>query len=297
VRNDTPPLVRDYSVKRVKNGHVTRTADLVAAEEPLQIRIRHQFKSRQISTDLSLTMRTPGHDLELAAGFLFSEGIIRSREDIVNIHSLGPEPSDEMLAELSEQVDIEAWKLGRATVLNASCGVCGRRSVEALANMLPPQTNGTFTMRASAIANLPQSLEQLQKGFSQTGGLHAAALANSDGEVQSVFEDIGRHNALDKLIGSALLQGCVPLSNSILFLTSRSSFELVQKAAMAGAPVIATVGAPSSLAVDTARECGLTLVGFVRQGRFNVYSGDWRILVEDEAAVQGQQSSAPFEQT
>ena len=171
-----PTLARSFSVKRIENGKASRVADALAAEEPLQIRIRHWFKARQISSDLSLTMRTPGHDVELIVGFLFSEGLIGSRDDIIDIRSLGSKQSNEILAELSDRIDVETWRLSRTTALNASCGVCGKRSVEDLARMLRPRVADSFTLQGTAIYRLPESLERLQQGFSQTGGLHAAAL-------------------------------------------------------------------------------------------------------------------------
>jgi FdhD protein len=224
-----------------------------------------------------MAMRTPGHDRELAAGFLLSEGIVRQREDIVEIRALGTEPSNEIVAALAPSVDVETWRLSRNTFVSASCGICGKSSREALAAELPNSPPDEAQITAGTIERVAESLGQLQSGFTQTGGLHAAALANAAGEIEHVFEDIGRHNALDKLLGWCLLNGRVPLSGNILFLSSRSSFELVQKAAMAGAPVLATIGGPSSLAIEMARERGITLLGFVRNGRFNVYSGDWRL--------------------
>jgi FdhD protein len=164
--------------------------------------------------------------------------------------------------------------------MSSSCGICGKRSREALAQQLPPIAKDEFTISRRLVEHLPALLRDRQAGFSETGGLHAAALIDSSGQVAAVFEDIGRHNALDKLIGFFLLRGEVPLVNHVIFMSSRSSFELVQKAAMAGAPMLATVSGASSLAIETARERRITLVGFVRPGRFNVYSGDWRIHSE-----------------
>jgi FdhD protein len=270
-------LVRRYSVKRLNHGHSERIVDTVAAEEPLEIRVNYWFKDAPLSQSLALAMRTPGHDRELAAGLLISEAIIRDRGEIANLHALGPEPSNEIVAELSRGVDFESWRAERFGFVNSSCGVCGKRSREAIASQLPHCTEDGLRIDASLIEQLPATLRERQAGFAQTGGLHAAALVNAEGGIESVFEDIGRHNALDKLIGDALLRGEMPLRDKILFLSSRSSFELVQKTAMAGAPVLATVGGPSSLAIETARDCGITLLGFVREQRFNIYSGDWRI--------------------
>ncbi|HMF78157.1 MAG TPA: formate dehydrogenase accessory sulfurtransferase FdhD [Bryobacteraceae bacterium] len=274
-------LVRRFSVKRVgQEGHPAgafeRMVDSVATEEPLAIRISYWFKDTQHNEALAVTMRTPGHDIELAAGLLLAEGIIRGSTDITAIRALGAEPSDEVLVELAKGVDFEAWRTSRNGFVSSSCGVCGKRSREAIAQAVPVLHDG-FQVAASVIERLPGLLRQHQQGFAQTGGLHAAALVTSDGALEAIFEDIGRHNALDKVIGWALRNNRVPLQEGILFLSSRSSFELIQKASMAGAPLLATVGGPSSLAVETAREQGLTLIGFVRDGRFNIYSGEWRI--------------------
>jgi FdhD protein len=276
--SDAPEsLVRRFDVKRVSQNQAERIIDTVAAEEPLGIRIAYWFKESQQTESLALTMRTPGHDRELAAGLLLSEGIVRRREDIVEIRPLGTDPSNEVVVALAPSVEVETWRLNRNTFINASCGICGKRSREALASELPENPPDELRITAGIVERVAESLGKLQSGFAQTGGLHAAALANAAGEIEQVFEDIGRHNALDKLLGWSLLKGRVPLSANILFLSSRSSFELVQKAAMAGAPVLATIGGPSSLAIETARERGITLLGFVRNGRFNIYSGDWRL--------------------
>ncbi len=251
--------------------------DAVAAEEPLAIRISYWFKDAQLTKNLAVTMRTPGNDRELAVGLLHSEGVIRSAGDLVELRALGGEPSNEILAALGSDVDFEGWRLSRNGFVSSSCGVCGKRNREAIAQDVPALAPNGLKVSAELIEKLPALLRDQQQGFAQTGGLHAAALVTAEGKVEAAFEDIGRHNALDKLIGSAVLSGLTPLSERILFLSSRSSFELIQKAAMAGAPVMATVGGPSSLAIETARDLNMTLIGFVRDGRFNIYSGEWRV--------------------
>ncbi len=272
---------RRFSVKRLKNGQSERIVDTVATEEPLEIRIEHWFKDAKISANLAITMRTPGHDRELAAGFLFSEGVIQGREQLVDLRQLGSQPSgqgsNEIVAELSKDVDVEAWKLARNTFVSSSCGICGKRSREAIAQEISDKPDDRFRVETSLIESLPELLRERQEGFAQTGGLHAAALVTQSGSIEAIFEDIGRHNALDKLIGWCVLNGRIPLCDRLLFLSSRSSFELIQKAVMAGAPILATVGGPSSLAIETACQYGVTLIGFVRDRRFNVYSGEWRI--------------------
>jgi len=275
--DDGSLLVCRFDVKRIRDGRPERILDTVAREEPLDIRVSYWFKDAAHTQSFALTMRTPGNDRELAAGLLLSEGIIRSRDDLLDLRALGMGPSNEIVAELAHGVDLDAWRLQRNTVVNSSCGVCGKRSREAIARPDDPASDDALVVEAALIDRLPSLLAERQKAFAKTGGLHAAALVNIKGEVEQVFEDIGRHNALDKLVGSCLLQGVLPLRDRILFLSSRSSFELVQKAVMAGGVMLVTVGAPSSLAIETAREFGVTLIGFARERRFNIYSGDWRI--------------------
>ena len=269
--------VRRFSIQRIDHSRRERLLDSVAVEEPLEIRISYWFKEASIAQSLAVTMRTPGHDRELAAGFLFSEGIIESREQLVDLRSLGGDNSDEVIAELSKGVDVESWRLSRHSFVSSSCGVCGKRSREAIARNGPTSRPDHVQLPASVIATLPDRLREHQEGFSKTGGLHAAALFTADGVFETAFEDVGRHNALDKLIGHCVLNGRVPLEDRILFMSSRSSFELVQKSIAAGAPILATVGRPSTLAIETARDHGLTLIGFVRGSHLNIYSGEWRI--------------------
>ena len=270
-------MLRTFSVRRVTADGAERVTDRIAEEEPLVILVTHWQKDAAVTTNLAVTMRTPGHDRELAAGLLLAEGVIRGREDLVDVRALGNEPSNEVLVELAVGVDFEAWRLARNGFVSSSCGVCGKRSREAVRQDMPAVEEDEFRVTAEVIHALPATLRSHQPGFAETGGLHAAALFTRAGALEAVFEDIGRHNALDKLTGWALLNGRVPLRDCILFMSSRGSFELVQKAAMAGAPVLATVGGPSSLAIETARELQMTLLGFVREQRFNVYAGDWRI--------------------
>jgi FdhD protein len=270
-------LIRRFSVKRIDDDRSERILDSVANEEPLEIRVNYWFKSAQLSDNVAITMRTPGQDRELTAGFLLAEGVIRNRRDLIEVRPLGGEESNEIVAELSSHVDFEAWRLTRNTVVSSSCGLCGKRTREAIASQIVRPLNGSMRMNKSSITKLPGLLRERQEGFAKTGGLHAAALVNSSGEIEALFEDIGRHNALDKLIGHCTLNDRIPLENYLLFLSSRSSFELIQKAVMAGAPILATIGGPSSLAIETAREHSLTLIGFIRDGHFNIYSGEWRI--------------------
>jgi FdhD protein len=277
--------LRTFSVKRI-GAPAERVTDQIAVEEPLAISVKYWQKDAAVTASLALTMRTPGHDRELAAGLLLSEGVIHKAADLSEIRALGTEPSNEVLVELARGIDFEAWRMARNGFVSSSCGVCGKRSREAMQQDMPPVELDDFRLAAEVIHGLPAALRAHQPGFAETGGLHAAALFTGHGQVEAAFEDIGRHNALDKLTGWALLNGRVPLHARVLFMSSRGSFELVQKAAMAGAPVLATVGGPSSLAIETARELHMTLLGFVREQRFNIYSGDWRINSKiDEVAV------------
>ena len=246
-------------------------------EEPLAIRIQHWRKEASFTENLAVTMRTPGADPELAVGLLLTEGVIRRKADVVEVRALGVQPGNEILVELAHDVDFASWRQQRSGFVSSSCGVCGKASVEQIEQSVPEIAPNDWRVSADFINALPALLHARQITFNRTGGVHAAALVSIDGELETLFEDIGRHNALDKVIGHATLCDQLPLNNHVLFMSSRGSFELVQKAAMSGAQMLASVGGPSSLAIDTARKLGLTLIGFVRDGRFNVYAGDWRI--------------------
>ncbi len=236
-------------------------------EEPLEI----QVDGRTVA----VTMRTPGDDRELAAGFLLSEGILQAPAQIAQIGEPAPNVVSIALAAGAE-VDLE--RLERHFYISSSCGVCGKASIQAIeqTGCVAP-SRGKPQIEAAVVRGLPEALRATQRAFDLTGGLHAAGLFELDGRKIAVREDVGRHNAVDKLIGAEFLANRIPLQSSILMLSGRASFELVQKALMAGIPLIAAVGAPSSLAVELALRYGLTLMGFVRDGRFNVYSGESRI--------------------
>jgi FdhD protein len=258
-------------VLRVTHDASTRNDDLLAVEEPLEIRVAWTAAGEQREKNISVTMRTPGDDFDLAAGFLMTEGLISAASDIESIRNWGS-PNVVRVA-LREGVRLDSSKLDRHFYTTSSCGVCGKTSIEALRVAATPLPAGTPIV-ASAVHRLPALLEQHQSAFRSTGGLHGAAVINSGGDILRVREDIGRHNAVDKAIGSLFREGMTPLRDTILMVSSRAGFEIAQKAIMAGIPVLATVGAPSTLAVDLAREFNLTLLGFVRDGRFNVYAGE-----------------------
>jgi FdhD protein len=241
------------------------------------MRLEYYLKAAPQNESLAITMRTPGADRELAAGYLLAEGLIRNSQDITDIRHIGSDDRNEIVVQLARTVDVDERRLARQSFMGASCGICGKRSREALAVQTPALPRDGLILTYGALQDFSQLLNQHQKGFLQTGGLHAAALIGADGTIEAEFEDIGRHNALDKLLGDALLRDRLPLHRSVVFLSSRSSFELVQKAAMAGVPILATIGGPSSLAIEAARDFGMTLAGFVRPGRMNVYSGEWRL--------------------
>jgi FdhD protein len=259
--------------------------DLLAAEEPLEIRLDSGVGARA-DRAVSVTMRTPGHDRELAVGFLFAEGIITAREQILAVHAC--KNSNVVRVRLRPGVEVNLARLERHFCATSSCGVCGKSSLDAVrvaAHARP--IDGRPVVEPAVIRQLPETLRDAQVVFDRTGGLHAAALFDAAGNLLSLREDVGRHNAVDKLIGAQFLAGRTPLFDDVLLVSGRTSFELVQKAAVAGLPILAAVGAPSSLAVDLAREHGLTLIGFVRPDGFNVYTGADRVRLGEAAPAAG----------
>jgi FdhD protein len=251
--------------------------DTLAVEEPLEIRLGIGKMHRAVS----ITMRTPGADGELAAGFLFTEGILDSPRQVKAVKHCGKFPNNQntVRVDLEENSVVDFKRLERNFYTTSSCGVCGKSSLEALIVAGAKEISQTDLpeIPAEIIHGLPASLRAHQTVFAETGGLHAAALFDFSGNLIDLKEDVGRHNAVDKLIGRQFLDGQLPLSQKILFLSGRASFELVQKAVMAQIPVVCAVGAPSSLAVEAGRGFNLTLLGFVRENRFNIYSGGGRI--------------------
>ncbi len=266
---------REVAITRFDGGTSSDTLDCVALEEPLEIRLDATDGITRGTRSLSITMRTPGHDRELAAGFLFTEGLVRQAHDLTSI----TQDSDHVVTiHLADHARVAWPTIERHFYATSSCGVCGKASLDAL--NVPGLTRvmrDGFTMDVRTLPHLSGALRAQQTVFDRTGGLHAAALFNEQGDLVALREDVGRHNAVDKLLGAQFLQGCTPLSERLLFLSGRASFELVQKALAAGIPMIAAVGAPSSLAVELAQQFDLTLVGFVRDDRCNAYSGTWRL--------------------
>jgi len=259
--------------------------DLVSVEEPLEMRLGYGHEADRNKKSISITMRTPGYDFELALGFLFTEGIISSANDLNDIRYC-TEPENEeaidnvVIVELKPDVDVDLKKLERHFYTTSSCGVCGKASIEAVQNancpVIPIQPN---IVSAALLHQLPGILRAKQSVFEYTGGLHGCAFFNLEGELLLSREDVGRHNALDKLIGAALATNKFDFFRAILMLSGRISFELVQKAAMSGTPIVAAVGAPSSLAVQSAHDLGITLVGFLLDKRFNIYTHPERITL------------------
>ncbi|HZF09417.1 MAG TPA: formate dehydrogenase accessory sulfurtransferase FdhD [Thermoanaerobaculia bacterium] len=266
------------TVVTYETGDIERRQDLVAAEEPLELRVTVEEGGHRVRHGVAVTMRTPGHDFALAAGFFLSEGIVAAREAIWNI-AYCPEAEEPNVVDvhLKPGVSFDPQRFSRNVYTSSSCGVCGKTSIDLVRTVCPARPIGLTRIAPAVLTSLPDTLRQAQPVFSRTGGLHAAGLFDASGRLLLQHEDVGRHNALDKLIGTLFLDGALPASDRVLLVSGRASFELVQKALAAGIPVLAAVGAPSSLAVELAQEFGLTLIGFLRNGRFNVYAGEERI--------------------
>ncbi|MBA3425931.1 MAG: formate dehydrogenase accessory sulfurtransferase FdhD [Rubrobacter sp.] len=266
-------------IRTVENGKARLKSDVLATEEPMEIRLVTGDKTQTVA----VTMRTPGADFELAAGFLYSEGIVGSAEDIRKIsYCVDPDIDAEQQynivnVELRGGHEYDLRPLERHFYTTSACGVCGKASLEQLELRGCPVISPGPVVSVETITSLPDKLRETQNLFDSTGGLHAAALFSREGSLIALREDVGRHNATDKLVGWALLEGKLPLSDHIVMVSGRSSFEILQKSLTAGAPIVCAISAPSSLAVDVAREFNMTLIGFLRGERFNVYAGEERI--------------------
>ena len=270
--------IRDFKVQVLqKDGSRNSLHDAVAVEEPLEIRLSVEGFTLRVAT----TMRTPGNDKELALGFLWSEGIIRDIESIQSVkRSADPrlEVSENVIVvELSAGTQLDWSRLNRRTDVQSSCGICGRQSLQSLKNFQISQPRGTSWPEDLSFGIFLEQLSSSQNIFQRTGGVHASGLFDYDGNLICLREDVGRHNALDKVVGWSLDKQFVPAKDTILLVSGRISFELVQKALLAGIPNLVGIGAPSSLAIELAKEFDLTLLGFLRENSVNVYSGDWRI--------------------
>ncbi len=272
-------------VVRLQDQHSTARPDSLAAEEPLEIRIGGE--------PLTVTMRTPGHDFDLVAGFLVSEGLAAGPDDLASLRYCAGTDADglntyNVIDAVLPRTAAVPVSLHRNLLTSSACGICGRETIESIRGRVPHDLAADrLRITADTLYGLPDSLRAAQKVFDSTGGLHAAGLFTADGELLCLREDVGRHNAVDKVVGWALREDRLPLTGHLLMVSGRASFELTQKAAMAGLPLLAAVSAPSSLAVDLAADLGLTLVGFLRDRSANVYTAAERITVTERITVDG----------
>jgi FdhD protein len=270
-----------HTVRRLRDGAWAQDDDLLATEEPLEIRLIWKDGRKTVTRSIALTMRTPGNDFELAAGFLHGEGILGAREDIADISYCMDEEEEQafniVTVTLRPGLVFDASRLERNFYTTSSCGVCGKATLESLEVQGCDMVPAGFVVSADVVCGLPQKLRAAQAVFEQTGGLHAAGLFDREGKLVALHEDVGRHNALDKLIGECFLENALPLSESVLMLSGRASFELLQKALVARIPVVAAVGAPSSLAVELAESFNITLCGFVKADSINLYTTPERV--------------------
>lgn len=272
-----------FDISKVSGDKRSSCDDHVAVEEPLEVQLSSKTAGAAAAKSIYITMRTPGHDKELALGFLFTEAIVSSFDEVSEISHTGESDPDSGLRnvvriELKPDIDVDVGRLQRHFYTTSSCGVCGKASIEALyVTGVRSLKNKGATYGRELVATLPDKLLEQQRLFSQTGGLHAAAAFDEQGELVVVREDVGRHNAVDKVIGTLLMHNDIPADNMGLLVSGRASFELVQKALVAGIPTLIAVGAPSSLAITLAGEYGMTLIGFLRGSGFNIYTGAQRI--------------------
>ena len=277
-----PTSTRRLSVQKIRGQQGERGEEVLVVEEPLEIQLISGHGNNRTKRSISVTMRTPGHDFELAAGFLYTEGIVQSPADIEDIVYTGPRRElgqcNTVGVRLHPNVQFDPDLLERHFYTTSSCGVCGKATLEALRirNRAALSNNGR-KISTETIKLVAEGLQPAQKVFQETGGLHAAGLFDLSGNLTSLYEDVGRHNAVDKVIGEHLFKNQLPLHDFILMVSGRTSFEIMQKALMGGIPIVAAVSAPSSLAVDLANGFNMTLLGFVRGGNFNIYSGAQRI--------------------
>ncbi|MDH4108310.1 MAG: formate dehydrogenase accessory sulfurtransferase FdhD [Gammaproteobacteria bacterium] len=272
-------------IDRVQDERRQPQSDLVAVEEPLEIQLCSATATGAAARSIAVTMRTPGHDVDLALGFLFTERVIRRAADVVSAEAAGaPDPEsghrNTIRVELDPAVTVDLDALTRHFYTTSSCGVCGKASIEAL-QVAVDRPGGEFSLSHGVLASMPGRLRDAQQVFDRTGGLHAAAAFDQGGTIIVVREDVGRHNAVDKVVGALLAADRLPAGDLGLIVSGRASFELTQKTLAAGMPLLAAVSAPSSLAVRLAREFGMTLVGFLRQGNFNIYSGAGRLSIRE----------------
>ena len=269
-----------FNIIKVENNHQVEKEDFLAVEEPLEIKLK---VGENAGKNISITMRTPGHDENLAVGFLYTEGIIKNLEEVEKVghlKSFNPKmQGNQIQVDIKDSEGINLQKLERHFYTSSSCGVCGKTSIEAVESVSQFDLHNYMTnCPAQLITQLPEKLRSAQSTFQTTGGLHAAALFDFDGNLVLLREDVGRHNALDKLIGAAFSKGMLPLKKYLVQLSGRASFELVQKSMMAGIPILSAIGAPSSLAIELGSSAGMAILGFVSKDRFNLYCGKEKLV-------------------
>ena len=274
-----------YKVTKFKKNKFENTNDLISIEEPLEISLKYKDNEKWVTKSLSITMRTPGHDKDLVRGFLYNENIIQDISDIENIESLGNRVGqyniqNKILATLNNSKNINISKIKRDFLTNSSCGVCGKSSLDALEITKKEKTpKSNPKLSNNVIINSPTILKKNQSEFAKTGGIHASGLFSSDGTLISLREDVGRHNALDKMIGDSLLKNYFQPNNQFITCSGRLNFELVQKVLMTNIGLMIGVGAPTSLAIDLANRFDMTLIGFVKEDSFNIYTNDQKVIV------------------
>jgi FdhD protein len=274
-----------YKVIKFNNNKYEKIDDLISIEEPLEISLKYQYQNKWVTSSLSITMRTPGHDDDLVRGFLFNEQIIQNLDEIEKIESIGDKVGEykiqnKILITLNNSKNINISKIKRDFLTNSSCGVCGKTSLDALEIIKKVKTSNTEPkLTKETIIQSPSILRQNQSEFSKTGGIHASGLFSSEGKLISLREDVGRHNALDKLIGNALIKNQIQSKNQFITCSGRLNFELVQKVLMTNIGLMIGVGAPTSLAIDLANRFDMTLIGFVKEDSFNIYTNNQKVIV------------------
>ena len=277
--------IKEVCITKVNGFESSSLLDILSVEEPLEIRISYGPEAEKKYKNISVTMRTPGNDFDLAIGFLFTEGIITSYQDVKKVYHTKTDCSFQkkniVQVDLAENFIPHLMSSDRNFYTTSSCGVCGKSSIQSIKTVSTynPLDNPKLNISTTVLNQLPQKLKTAQSSFAVTGGIHASGLFTIEGDLVFLQEDVGRHNALDKLIGSALANNLLPLNKHILLLSGRASFELIQKAAMAGISVVAAIGAPSSLAVELAIEFNITLLGFLKEDRFNIYNSSDQVVV------------------
>jgi FdhD protein len=273
------PAHRDVQIDALRDAGNVHRADAIAVEEPLEIRLLKIGSAENGGTGrpISITMRTPGNDPELALGFLHGEGLLREARDVVDVRPCGP-TGNVIRVTVRADLPLDLDRLNRNFYTTSSCGVCGKASIEAVtASAGIRAVASNLVVRESVLRGMPDLLRASQPGFAETGGMHAVGLFTAEGELTASREDVGRHNAMDKLVGASLMSGALPWNERVVLLSGRASFELIQKSMMAGAPVVAAIGAPSTLALELAESAGITLVAFLRSGGCNVYCHPGRV--------------------